>query len=222
MRQHPTSERLSSESGIAIGVILFGLALIAVVTIAMTSGSNTMGSSTITIDRINADIKSQADLIATKIRQCYTTAINDELSSCENNTFSAGVWSRPGCNTIDRTTYYPAGASPGVLVSAVTCPGFNSTDGTNLWTGKFPSMLPPVSSGLNPWYYVNAGDSGGRCIRIQPLVASASDATVKAGIAQATNAYSANEAVYSAGSTSQRFIYWITRPSGAASADCSP
>ena len=222
MKQPVLSERLSSESGLAIGVILFGLAIIAVVTIAMSAGSNTMGSSTITIDRVSSDIRSQADLIAAKIRQCYTTAVNDEVSSCTNNTFSAGVWSRPSCNTIDRTTYYPVGASPGITVTSVICPGYNNTDATNLWTGKFPAMLPPTSNGLNPWYYVNAGDSGGRCIRIQPLAASVNDASVKAGIAQATNVYSANEYVYTAGSASQRFIYWITRPSGAASADCTP
>lgn len=222
-------QRLSSESGIAIGVVLFALAIIAVVAIAMSAGGNTMGSSAISIDRISADVKSQGDLILTKIRQCYTTATIDQQANCANNAWNAvaSAYTRPECNgTIDQTVYYPVGAAPaGILVSSIVCPGYQSTDGTNLWTGNAPAMLPPPSSGLNPWYYVNAGDSGGRCIRIEPTAAALADSAVRAGLAQAANAYASNEYTYTPGSASQRFILWITLPAGgvaAANAGCKP
>lgn len=214
------NKRLSSDSGIAIGVILFGLAIIAVVTIAM-SGSNIMGNSTATIDRISAEVRSQADLIKAKIIQCYNDGLDAKKVDCENNTFVAGTgWTRAGCSPIDTTTFYPTSTGTGTAIASVTCPSFTSS--SNLWTGQQPTMLPPPSNGLNSWYYVNAGDSGGRCIRIQPTGATVNDSTVRAGLAQAANGFSAGELVYSAGSGSQRFILWITTPSGAASADCQP
>ncbi|MBY0428504.1 MAG: hypothetical protein K2Q32_04715 [Alphaproteobacteria bacterium] len=219
-------QRISSESGIAVGVVLFALAIIAAVAIAMGAGGNTMGSSTISIDRISADVKSQGNLIMSKIRQCYTTATIDEQASCANNAWDAGTsaWTRPECTTIDRTAYYPVGAAPaGILVSSIVCPGYRGTDGSNLWTGNAPAMLPPPSSGLNPWYYVNAQASGGGiCIRIQPLASSVNDGSVRAGLAQASNSYGANEYTYTPGSTSQRFIFWIVRPTGVADAGCAP
>lgn len=216
--------RLSSESGIAIGVILFALAIIAAVTIAMSASNSMMSTSSVTAERIIAEVKSQGDLILTKIRQCYSEAVSDEQTSCANNAYDAVnlTWSRPACSSIDRTAYYPAGASPGVLVSSVTCPGYNSSNGTNLWTGRTPSMLPPPSTGLADWVYVNAGDSGGRCIRIQPLPSTVNDAAVRNGLLQAANGFGAAEYVYTPGSASQRFIIWVTRPSGSASADCAP
>ncbi len=214
------NKRLPSDAGIAIGVLLFALAIIAAVTIALTGG-NMMGNSTATIDRINAEVRSQADLIKAKIIQCYNDGLDAKKVDCQNNTFVAGTgWTRAGCSPIDTTAFYPTSTGTGTAMASVTCPSFTAS--SNLWTGQQPTMLPPPSNGLAGWYYVNAGDSGGRCIRIQPVAGTVNDATVRAGLAQATNAFSANEVVYSAGSASQRFILWITRPSGAASADCSP
>lgn len=218
-------QRISSESGLAVGVVLFALALVAVIAVVMNAGSM-MGNSTVTIDRISADIKSQGNLIISKIRQCYTNGVDNKVLDCSNNTYitTTSSWSRSGCtgtSPTDLTVYYPTSTGSGTLVSALNCPSY-AAGSQNLWTGQAPSMLPPVSNGLGEWYYVNAGDTNGRCIRIEPQAATVNDTAVRAGLAQAVTSYGAQEYVYTPGSSSQRVILWITRPSGAASADCSP
>lgn len=214
-------KRVSSESGIAIGVLLFALAIIAVLSVVMSAGSNMMGATPITIDRISADVKSQGQLVLSKIRQCVSEGIDNKKLDCSNNTLVLGVPTRSGCSPIDTTVFYPASTGSGTVIESITCPAYG-TGMQNVWTGQQPSMLPPPSSGLEHWVYVNAGDAGGRCIRIQPLAATVDDTSIRNGLAQAAAAFSAAELSFSAGSSSQRFILWVTRPTGVVSADCSP
>ncbi|NDE90167.1 MAG: hypothetical protein EB059_03380 [Alphaproteobacteria bacterium] len=223
-------QRARPDAGIAVGVILFALALIGAMAVAMSSG-NTMVGSTITIDRIAAEVKSQGQLILAKIRQCYTSGLADKQLDCSNNTLlndnstpdpSDDTWSRIGCPPIvpiDTTLFYPTSTGTGTLVEALDCPSY-SAGSQNLWSGQSPAMLPPPSPGLAKWTYVNAGDTGGRCIRIQP--AGTADEAMKAGLAQAARAFSSGELTYTAGSTSQRFILWLTAPTGTVSANCAP
>lgn len=217
-------QRFSPESGIAIGVILFALALIAVISVAMSAGSNFSGS-VIATDRIREELKSQAQLISTKIRECYSNGLSNKQTDCENNTYvtpSTGspYWTRSGCNPIDTTAFYPPSTGSGTSIISVTCPGYNPST-NNLWTGQVPLMLPPQPNGLDTWYYVNAGDVGGRCIRIAPLPANLSNAAIKQGLIEASSSFSSQELRFDPNSAALRFIIWITRPTGAASADCS-
>lgn len=197
-----SNRRIASDAGIAIGVILFIVAILGVVTVAMSSGSSTVGS-TISTDRVRTDIKSQANLIRSKILEC------------NQYSFDRG----------ELADKYPSSTGTGTLVSALHCLAFDSTGSTSantpLWTGAHPATLPPPPTGMDSWYYKNAGASGGRCIRIQPLAPSVNDQGIKNGLSQAFSAFSSQEAVYDSNSSSQRFILWITAPSGAASADCS-
>jgi hypothetical protein len=188
------NSRFSSQAGIAIGPILFVIALMAVIGIAMSS-SNNFTTSTITPDRVSADIKSQANLIRNKILECYT------------NGYDRG----------DLPDKYPASTGNGTLVEVLECPSYNSGS-QNLWSGQSPASLPPPPAGFHKWYYVNAGVSGGRCIRIEPT--STSDLGLKNGLVQASTSFSTMELLYDTNSTTQRFILWITRPSGSPSADC--
>lgn len=212
--------RLPANAGLAIGVILFALALIAVVTIAFSAGNNFTGSTT-TIDSVKANIKAQAVLITAKIQECYSHGYTAKQAYCDPNIeTSPGVYSRSGCNPIDKTAFYPTSSGNGIAVSAITCPSY-STSSNNLWTGQSPAQLPPAPKGFNDWVYVNAGDSGGRCIRIEPLASNLNDAATKQGLIEASTSYTTQELVYNPNGTSQRYIIWITRPSGTASADCS-
>jgi hypothetical protein len=185
-----------SSTGIAIGPILFVIALLGIIGIAMSS-SNNFTASTITPDRVSADLKSQGNLIRNKILECYT------------NGYDRG----------DLTDKYPASTGNGTLVEDLTCPSYN-TGAESLWSGQSPASLPPPPGGFEKWYYVNAGASGGRCIRLQPVAGSAGDMGLKGGLAQAATSFSTMELLYDTNSSSQRFILWITRPSGSASADC--
>jgi hypothetical protein len=214
--------RLAPDAGIAIGAILFALALIAVVSIAMSAGGGNIGN-VISIDRVTADIKSQGLMITNKIRECYTNGYANKQLDCSNNTFDAlsGTWTRPGCSPIDTDALYPASTGSGTAIESVTCPSYG-VGLQNLWSGQSPAMLPPPTNGFDKWYYVNAGSTGGRCIRIQPQPATVNDSGMRNGLIEAANSFSASELTFVSGSISQRFILWITRPSGAASADCSP
>lgn len=182
------------EAGIAIGVVLFIIALLAVITIAISSSGNFMGT-TITPDRVSNLIKSQAQLIRSKILECYT------------NGYERG----------ELADKYPSSTGNGTLVSALDCPSYTSGQ-QNLWSGQAPTSFPPPPQGFGAWYYVNAGKTGGRCIRIQPDTPG--DVGIKNGLAQAAPAFSSSELVYDSGSASQRFILWITPATGTASTDC--
>jgi hypothetical protein len=193
-----TRQRLHSESGIAIGMILFVISLLAVITIAVSSSGNFMGT-TVTPDRVTADIKSQANLIRSKIMECFMNGRSNERG--------------------DLADLYPASTGAGTAVTDLDCPSFTSGQ-QNLWTGQSPASLPPPTTGFDPWMYKNAGSVGGRCIRIQPTSGFVNDLGTKNGLAQVSTAFSSNERIYDSGSSSQRLIIWITRPTGAADADC--
>jgi hypothetical protein len=192
-----THSRLRSDSGIAIGVILFVIALIAVISIAMGASGNFMGS-TITPDRVTADIKSQANLIRNKILECFT------------NGYDRG----------DLPDRYPSSTGTGTLVEALDCPSYGAGQ-TSMWMGQSAATLPPPTGGFDKWVYVNAGASGGRCIRIQPSTGNTTNEGIKNGLIQASSNFSAMELTYDSNGASQRFILWITRPSGTPSADCT-
>ncbi len=191
------SPRFAQNSGIAIGIILFIIAVLAVLSIALTSTGNFM-STTVTPDRVSADLRSQANLIRSKILECYTY----------------------GYERGDLSDKYPSSSGNGTAVNSLTCPSYTSGV-NNIWSGQSPASLPPPPTGFDVWYYVNAGATGGRCIRIQPLAANVADVGFKNGLSQAAGYFDGNEYVYDGNSASQRFILWITRPSGSASANCS-
>jgi hypothetical protein len=142
-------------------------------------------------------MKSQANLIRNKILECFT------------NGYDRG----------DLVDKYPASTGNGTLVENLDCPSYN-TGAQNLWAGQSPATLPKAPNGFDKWVYVNAGASGGRCVRIQPSSGNTADVGLKGGLAQAANAFSSMELIYDPNSSSQRFIIWITKPTGAASVDC--
>jgi hypothetical protein len=196
--KRPVSARFNSEAGIAIGMILFVIAIMAVIGTAISASGNFIGS-TITPDRVIADIKAQTFLIRSKILECYTLG------------FDRG----------DLSDKYPLSTGTGTLVEELQCLSYASGQ-QSLWSGQSPATLPPPPAGFNKWYYKNAGSTGGRCIRIQPLTASATDTGIRAGLAQVATNFSDVERVYTAGSSSQRFIIWITAPTSTPDTDCSP
>lgn len=197
-------ERVRGDAGIAIGVVLFVVALLAVIGLSMSAGTNTVGS-TIAADTVRNNIKSQANLIRSKILEC------------NQYSFDRG----------ELADKYPASTGTGTLVESLDCLAFVAEgtplpdNRTNLWSGAHAASLPPPSPGFDSWYYVNAGATGGRCIRIQPLAANVNDVGIKTGLSQVFSAFSSQEVVYDPNSASQRFILWITKPSGTVSADCS-
>ncbi|NDE90166.1 MAG: hypothetical protein EB059_03375 [Alphaproteobacteria bacterium] len=207
---HYSSKRFASNAGIAIGPILFVVALLAVIGMAMSAGNNTVGS-TIASDRVRADIKSQGNLIRSKILEC------------NQYSFDRG----------DLTDKYPYSGPDGVsfgttaqLVESLDCLAFVNqgttlpNNNTNLWAGAHSATLPPPTQGFDKWMYVNAGSSGGRCIRIQPSAGNATSPGIKDGLASVSAAFSTQEVVYDPSSSSQRFILWITYPSGTVNAGC--
>ena len=197
MNNAAPTHRLPAESGIAIGMILFVIAMLAVIGIAVSASGNFMGT-TITPDRVSADIKAQANLIRSKILECYTY----------------------GYDRGDLSDKYPLSTGTGTAVSALDCLSYPAGL-QGLWTGQSPASLPPPPSGFDAWVYKNAGAAGGRCIRIQPSTGKATNVGLKNGLAQVSSYFSSNELSYDSNSASQRFIIWITKPTVAADTDCS-
>ncbi|MDX2027871.1 MAG: hypothetical protein SFW62_04490 [Alphaproteobacteria bacterium] len=205
--------RLSSESGIAIGPILFVIALLAILAVAVSSGIGDFGTVGVS-DRVTADIISQANLVRAKINECnikYGTNANYD--------------GYPSSDTDD-----------GTLVSALECQG-DPVGLKGLWTGQRAANLPPPTSGFSPWYYINTNGSGlggtadgGRCIWTQPTISNPKEnpglvAGLKKAAGKFSNGttYSANnEVIYDPASDSQKFVLWITLPTGTADAHCLP
>lgn len=204
------NNRAPSDAGIAIGVVLFVIALLAVLAIAMSSGSNTVGSTVVT-DRVRSDVKTQANLIRAKIMEC------NQYSAERGELGDKYPYSNASGTSFSTTPQ---------LVSSLNCLAFVSETTTlpsgltHLWTGAHQATLGPPSNGLDEWYYVNAGSVGGRCIRIQPLAGSVNDTGIRTGLSQAFSAFSSQEGIYAPGSSSQRFILWITAPSGTPDSNC--
>jgi hypothetical protein len=138
--KHPTN------SGIAIGPILFVVAILGVLGVMLSSGTGSMSSNT-TVDRIKTELRGQANLIRAKMQECYMITMG-------NSGFG-----------------HPAGSNTDV--SAVSCPGDPSGQ-QNLWRGARPASLPPTIPGFGEWKYYNYAT--GRCISIATSSSSPSQA----------------------------------------------
>lgn len=187
--------RFSSQAGIAIGPILFVIALLGILATVIASGFGDFGQASVS-DRVYNDIVSQANLIRTKINECnikYGTNNNGD-----------------GYPASDQTS--------GTLVSALDCAG-DQAGQTNLWTGARNTVLPPATIGFDQWYYMNAGVTGGRCIWTQP--SGTANAGIKAGLTHAATKFSSQEVTYNSAGTTNRFVIWITLPSGSADSHCA-
>ncbi len=202
-------KRFSSQAGIAIGPILFIIALLAILAAVMAGGGGDFQTATVS-DRITNDVAAQVNLIRNTINECnlqYLLAVST------------------GSVAPSSDTYPTSDPSNGTLVSAVVC---NPTGSASLWGDK---LLPPPTKGLNPWTYIDAsGSGGGRCIWATPTEASPlGDTALVAGLVRAASkfnssaAYSATtEVIYDPTSASQKFIAWISPPTGSADSHCLP
>ncbi len=200
-------QRFSSTSGIAIGPILFVIALLGILATVATSNMGSFGTVSMA-DRIAADVGSQANLIRSKINECYmqylANGVNNSAAPCAGDAYPCS----------DQTT--------GTLVTALTCPG-DPLDGggnqPNIWTGPRTSNLAPPTAGFAPWYYMNAGASGGRCFWTSSTVGK--PAGVVAGLSKVATKFSSQEHSYQPDSNSQKFVVFITVPTGVAHANCA-
>jgi len=212
--RHPIPARFSSAAGIALGPILFMLAVLGIIAVVISAGSSGFNTAGVA-DRVTADMVSQTNLILAKINEC-------NLMYGTNANFDG----------------YPqdtTGGSPGVLVSSLNCSGDPSSpiNLQNLWTGNRVTTLPPSTAGFGSWYYVNTNTTGlggtatgGRCIYIQP---TASGSGVIQGLSNAANKFThatsndgSSQVNYNPASTHQRFVVWVTLPTGTANANCTP
>jgi hypothetical protein len=206
-------QRLSSSAGIAIGPILFIIAILAVVASAMMSGGGNFQTSSV-VDRINADITAQANMIRNAIGNCnmqYQMAVSTQ---------STNILFLPN----DPVGPYPASdTTDGTAVSALLC---NPLGTESLW-GSI--MLPPPTKGFDAWMYINAGPTGGRCLWTKPE--GGSSTAIVEGLSRAAAKFNtgttvdlSHEVVYDPASVSQKFIVWITLPATADDADdhCKP
>jgi len=203
----------ASEAGIAIGPILFVLAILALLAAVMSAGFSDFGTAG-TTDRIKADIQSQASLIRTKINEC-------NIKYGTNNNGDG----------------YPASdTASGTPVASLLCAG-DPAGLQNIWSGIRAAQLPPPTAGFNPWQYINTNGSGmggtaegGRCIWIVPTAQTPkSNGGLVAGLTAAATHFSsgtaysnAAEVIYDPASDSQKFILWITLPTGQPDPHCLP
>lgn len=192
--------RFPSSAGFAIGPILFILALLAVIAAVIAAGGGGEFSSAGIMDRITADVQTQAELIRSKIYQCnmnYMNAVSLGGPASDNP--------------------YPASdPTNGTLVSALVC---DPSGGASLWTD---TQLPPPTAGFDDWYYMNAfvpgGNDGGRCIWTEPK--NGGSRAVIDGLTRAASKFSSQEVVYNPSGSSQRFVIWITLPTGTPDSHC--
>ncbi len=208
----------SSEAGIAIGPILFVIALLAILAAVTASDTGGFGVASIA-DRITADVQSQASLIRTKINEC-----NIKYGTSENG------------------DGYPASdTSNGTLVSALNCAG-DPSGSQNLWNGLRPTTLPPPTQSFGAWHYINSNGAGlggtatgGRCIWTAPSVSNPkANSGIVSGLEKAANKFTHQttctdaascgvaEVIYDPASDSQKFIVWITIPTGSPDSHCLP
>ena len=205
------------DAGFAIGPILFVIALLAVLAAVIAAGSGDFGTASVT-DRISADVTTQANLIRSKIGECNIMHGTDS----------------------NYDGYPPSDTSNGTLVSALDCIGDPVGASQNLWTGPRPALLPPPTPGFAAWKYINTDDctpqtgnclggttSGGRCIWTAPLGSGSTG--IIAGLTKAASKFSngttyssSNEVIYDPASASQKFIVWITMPTGTPDSHCLP
>jgi hypothetical protein len=204
-----------SQSGIAIGPILFVLAMLALLGAVLAAGSGGFGIASVA-DRVSADTASQANLILSKISEC-------NLKYGTNQNYDG---------------YPSSDVQDGTPVSQIGCKG-DENQGLlpNLWTGARPTTLPPPTQGFSPWTYINTNSTGqggvaegGRCIWIQPTeVNPAADEGIVAGLTKAASKFTHSpifspmaQVTYNPESGTQKFVVWITMPTGAPDINCIP
>ena len=200
-------KRLPPDAGIAIAPILFVIALLALLATVIASGTGDFSTAT-SADRAYNDLYSQANLIRAKINECnlkYGTNLNGDGYPPDPTTPT------PVCALICQ-------GDPATAETGNDCQG-NPITLQNLWSGLRPAQLPPPTSGFNQWFYTNAGTSGGRCIWAQP--SGSASTGMQSGLAKAASRFSSQEVVYNPAGTTQRFVIWITLPTGAADAHCA-
>lgn len=200
-------KRFPSDAGIAIGPILFVVAMLGLLAGVMASGGTSSFGSAGVADRITADIVAQANLIRSKISECQmqylVNGTNFGVAPCLNDSYPC------------------SDQAAGTDVKDLTCPNDPLTGGgaqQSLWSGPRFSSLPVATRGFANWTYINAGDAGGRCIWTTP--ASVSGA-VTDGLTRAAGKFTSQEIAYDAGSGTQKFVVFITRPTGVADAHCT-
>jgi len=203
------SQRFSASAGIAIGPILFVIALLAVLAAVMAAGNGDYQTAS-GADRITADIGAQANLIRNTINEC-------------NLQYTLSVSSGSVAPTTDP---YPASnTSTGTAVSALLC---DPTGTSSLWGAI---LLPPPTGGFSPWMYIDASASnGGRCIWAAPSGSNpVNNAQITGGLTRASSKFNsstsysaASEVIYDPASASQKFVVWITPPTGTANSHCLP
>jgi len=206
---------MHSQSGIAIGPILFVLAILALIAAVVAAGGSGFSVAAIA-DRVSADTVSQANLILSKINEC-------NIKYGTNGNYDG----YPSSDPVE-----------GTPVSQIGCTGDTPSGlSINLWTGARPTTLPPPTTGFTPWTYINTNSvgqggtaDGGRCIWIKPMGTGAvNDEGIVSGLTKAASKFSnatsfapTAQVIYDPASPSQKFIVWVTMPIGAPDINCLP
>lgn len=200
-------KRLHPSAGIAIGPILFVLALLGVIAAVISSSTGgSFGSASIT-DRIAAEVVSQANMIRSKVLECQMQYL------INGRTFASAPCASDA---------YPCSdPDDGTPVADLTCPNDALVGGNeqSLWSGPRVAMLPPPTKGFNAWTYINAGDAGGRCFWTTPI--GGKSATVAEGLRRAAEKFTSQELSYNNASNHQKFVVFVTRPTGTVHANCA-
>jgi hypothetical protein len=204
-----------AEAGFAIGPILFVIAILALLAVVVSAGFGDFSAAG-TTDRISADLTMQANLIRAKINECnikYGTNANYD-------------------------GYPSSDPSAGILVSAINCEG-DTVGGQNIWQGMRATTLPPPTTGFGAWRYINTNAvglggtaTGGRCIWTAPTMTDPNRNTASvAGLTKAASKFNTatsctpncpRDVVYDPASPSQKFVMWITLPTGTPDSNCLP
>lgn len=184
---------LKPQPGIALAPILMAIALLSVIVGLMSAGANSFGGNVINNDRMVAELRSQIDMIRTKVEECVTVT----------RTSTGQQFMYPGDDMIDTE----------IDVVNLTCPR-DPTGKQNLWQGARPTSLQPAPRGFTNWTYVNHGDAlaynpGGTCIKIQPTAAMRDDPNVRDALDKVTKRFAPHEFSYNPSDPLQKLIIWI-------------
>jgi hypothetical protein len=216
--------RFPSSAGIAIGPILFVIALMGVLALVFASNSGSFGTAT-TADRVTADINSQANLIRSKIHECYMQSIttNQTITNNADNSTAPCAGSTDSCPDECEGDPYPCSdQTDGTLVKNLTCPNDPLTTDNiqqNIWTGPRNGLLPPPTSGFTEWRYMDAGAAGGRCFWTELAPSVTKNNGIVTGLMKVAAKFSTQEASYDQDSNTQKFVVFITLPSSPATLD---
>jgi len=227
MRHRHADSRPSPQAGFAIGALLFVVALLALLGIVIAAGGGGFSNAGMA-DRITPNITQQANLIRSVVNQCNiqflaARALCNTTGTCPSCTLITGA----SCSvTVTNTDPYPQSTGSGTAVGSLVC---DPAGGQSLWT---QTLMPQPTSGFTNWTYYDGQDSGGRCIWIEPSPVGpnySGNTGIVQGLTRAANNFSngtsfssANEVVYDPASTSQKFLMWITVPTGTPDTHCYP